>query len=349
MKYSEYFIYASLFVVIVTSCSKKLEVEAPDLNVTAQALTVEAGDAVIFNIGDVNPPDNLYFFSGEPTREYLNSYGVGPGRLAISRSGYDFSFQSRFDYNSPPDDSAAVYGLQTGQLSIWASTDFSGTLDSASVKRATWTDITNKFTLPTIQEASSLTNSGVNSLQDVVVNGKRLYIAYKLITKRQRANGYSQYWNIQNFQIKAKDSSYGGLPVLYNMGKMEFNFVDITRAVRTSVLSRTTTALRMGGPDPYIGTTQQEDSIIIADRIVVDPELSEAWAISAGINVDSVFLGYDSPVTVASYTNVKFPTEYTYVYNTPGTYKAVFLGENRTKDETKKVVKEFVITVKPRE
>ena len=202
--------------------------------------------------------------------------------------------------------------------------------------------------MPTTQHASTFTNSGVNTLQDVIIKGKKLYIAYKLTTRKQRSFGYSQFWNVQSFTVRAKDSLAGQLPVLYNMGKMEFNFVDITKAVRTSVLSRTAAVVRMGGPNPYITRSEADDSTILADNIVVDPDLSESWAISAGINVDSVFVGYDSPVTVATYTNVKFPTEYNYVYNTPGTYKAVFVGVNRSKDETRQVIKEFMITVLPK-
>lgn len=347
MKFFKYLISASV-VLLLVSCSKKLEVESPTLEVITASTTIEAGSAIKFNIGDVNPPDNLYFYSGEATREYGNSYGVGAGRIAINKSGYEFSFQSRFDYNSPPADSATKYGLQTGQFSILASTDYSGTLDSASVKKATWTDITSRFTLPTVQHATTFTNSGVNSLDDIVVKGKRLYFALKVLTQRQRDFGYSRYWNIQNFSIKAKDSISGQLPVLYNTGKMEFNFVDISKAVRPSTVSRTATIVRMGGPNPYITRTEIEDSIINATGLVVDPALSEVWAVSAGVNVDTVFLGYDTPVTVASYTNVKFPTEYSHVYSKPGTYKAVFVGENRTKDETKRVLKEFTIIVNPK-
>lgn len=347
MKKLKYLIYAMIFLCVV-SCNKELEVEDPQLDITLSTAIVKAGEAVIFTIGNENPPDNLVFFSGEPNKEYAYSYGVGPGRLALNQSGYDFSFQSRFDYNSPSADSATKYGLQTGQLSIWASTDFNGSLDSVSVKKATWMDITSKFTLPTAQHASTFTNSGVNTLRDVMVKGKPLYIAYKLITKKQRDFGYSQFWNIQNFTIKGIDSVVGQLPSLYNMGKMEFNFVDITRAVRTSTLSRTAALLRMGGPNPYITRTEQQDSIINALGLVVDPELSEAWVISANISTDSVFLGYDAPVTVAGYTDIRFPTQYIYVYNAPGTYKAVFVGENRTADQTKQVVREFIITVLPK-
>lgn len=346
MKRSKYLFYACI-AIVVAGCSKKLEVASPELSVTPLSTTVTAGEAVIFTIVDEKSPDNLFFFSGEPNQEYSNSYGVGKGRLAINNSGYNFSFQSRFDYNGPPADSIVKYGLQTGQLSIWASTDFNGKLDSASVVNATWTDITSKFTLPTAQHASSLTNSGINTLSDVLVKGKPLYLAYKLTTKKQRDNGYSQYWNIQNFVIQSRDTVAGQLPVLYNMGKMEFNFVDMQKGWWSSSLSRTATVVRMGGPNPYITRSEQQDSIIQATGAQVDPPITEAWAISTRINADTVFLGYDTPVTLASYTTVKFPTEYSYVYNTPGTYKAVFVGENRSKDETKTVVREFTITVTP--
>lgn len=251
MKRSKYIFY-TFIALVVASCSKKLEVAIPELSVTPVSTTVKAGETVVFTLGNEKSPDNLFFFSGEPLQQYSNSYGVGKGRLALNSSGYSFSFQSRFDYNGPPTDSVAKYGLQTGQLSMWASTDFNGKLDSASVKSATWTDITDKFTLPTAQHASSFTNSGVNNLTDVLVKGKPLYLAYKLTTKRQRDNGYSQYWNVQNFVIQAKDSVSGQLPILYNMGKMEFNFVDMKWGGRSSILSRTATVVRVGGPIPIL-------------------------------------------------------------------------------------------------
>lgn len=347
MKKMKFLLYAS-FLFFIISCTKTIGVDDPQLEVATDDLNIRAGSRVTFKIGTKNTPDILFFFSGEPNKEYAYSYGAGAGRFLVNRSGYDFSFQSRFDYNSPPTDSANKYGLQKNQLTVLASTDFNGILDQQSVAKANWTNITDKFTLPAAQHASSFTNSGVNTLQDVIANGKPLYIAFKLITEKQRLKGYSQFWNVQNFLIKAKDSVAGSLPNLYNMGKMEFNFVDITEPVRSSILSRTATVIRMGGPKPYIGTTPQEDSLIAAHNLVVDPDYSEAWAISARINVDTVFLGYDMPTaTVAGYTDVKFKDEYTYVYTKPGIYKAVFVAENRSKDQTKTLIKEFTISVSP--
>lgn len=330
------------------SCTKKLEVADPVLEVTPVATTVTIGTPVIFNFNTAESPDVLFFYSGEPFSEYAYSYDLGKGRKLINTMGYELSFQSRFDINSPVPDSSAKYGRQANQLSLWASTDFNGKLDTTSIKSAAWTNITSKFTLPTALNTSTFTNSGTVALTDVAVQKKPLYLGFKLVTLKQRTNGYSQFWNVQNFNIVSKDTVGSSKVTLYNIGNLEFNIVDFTSPIRPAITSRTSALVRMGGPNPYIGQPQNILDSLSNIGVVLDPDRSEVWAISRPVNVDTVFLGYDKPAaTIANYTDVQFKPQFGYVYTKPGTYKAVFVGINRSKDETKQILKEFTITVNP--
>lgn len=334
-----------------TSCSKTLDISDPELIVNAEKVTITEGEPVIFNFGTGSNADIVNFYSGEINSDYNYSYGISQGRYMFNNSGYTFSFGSRFDNNNPDPNFDSIYGNQKNQLAIFASTDFNGKLDATSITAANWVDVTSKFKLPTAAHASTFTASGTTELADLLTKGKPLYIAYKLTTLKQAVNGYTQFWNINNFVVRSKDSLGNNTVVLYNQNMLEFNFVDITADTRASRASSSSGLLRMGGPEAYLRHPSDDtpaDSIAPGVK-VLDPDKSEVWAISKPVNADSVFLGYDKPYAVVQYSTVEFPRTYGYLYKQPGTYEAVFVGTNTTKDETKNIVKKLIITVKPKE
>ncbi|HEY0668007.1 MAG TPA: hypothetical protein VGD22_07520, partial [Sphingobacteriaceae bacterium] len=76
-----------------------------------------------------------------------------------------------------------------------------------------------------------------------------------------------------------------------------------------------------------------------------DP-LSEHWAVSKPITVNEIDLGPDLAKGVKGIRNTMI-NEYTYTYNKPGTYTAVFVASNNSIDDIKEVIKEITFTITP--
>lgn len=355
MKHYIFSILSLLF--IAASCNKELRVRDAELDITPDKTTVKAGDPIIFQFGGITGTDILNFFSGEVYNQYEYSYGVGEGRYSINNSGIDFSFQSLFNYNNPSAADVALFGLQKNQLTVWGSKDYDGQLVNVLNPASNWVNITNKFTLPTAVSASYTNSKGVD-LSDVYQKGKPFYIAFKVVTKKQETNGFTQIWNITNFAVNSKDSIGGQAVKLYDQNKLEFVFVHLLRDAtgRASRAVRASNLLTMGGPDAYLRPGMDTIGLDSLTRVNIernpdwrDPAHSEVWAVSRAIRTDSVFLGYDKPTAnnIVEFKSVQFPKSFGFVYKNPGTYKAVFVGTNSSKDETKTAVREFTITVTP--
>src|SRR5665647_645429 len=172
---------------LIASCSKKIEVtNAPDFNVTTDSATYKAGQVVTFNIKD-NGANIISFYSGET----LHEYAFKDGRtIDVKGVGATMAFTS-----------SVQLGTQVNQLSVMASTDFNGDYSSlATVKAATWTDITSRFALGT---GTAFLASGTKDISDLMVPGKPIYIAYRYVTKPQATNGLARDWFIQSFAINS--------------------------------------------------------------------------------------------------------------------------------------------------
>lgn len=74
---------------------------------------------------------------------------------------------------------------------------------------------------------------------------------------------------------------------------------------------------------------------------------SEHWAVSKAINVESVNLGPDLPLTVKAGAYTSPATVYRYTYPRAGTYKAVFTGSNNSVDGSISATKEVTVTITP--
>src|SRR5690606_5264585 len=86
-----------------------------------------------------------------------------------SLGGRNLSFSTEGRYGTPPD-----------QLTVWVSTDFDGGFEIGNVEAATWTEVTDEFTLPT--EANVVTPSGPLDLWSLMDDDdERIYVAFKYV------------------------------------------------------------------------------------------------------------------------------------------------------------------------
>lgn len=169
--------YIFLLSTVVFSCTK-MKVDTPDFTVTAETVTVNAGDTVTFKFA--GNPDNIVFYSGEP--------------------GFNYTHRNRTTGEGTAELNFTSHQQNTGEantLVLLASTDFKGTADSAGIVNATWTDITSRATLST---GSDKTPSGSIDLTDFQVLRKPVYFAF-------RYQGYNHAtlkqptWTIRTFNV----------------------------------------------------------------------------------------------------------------------------------------------------
>ena len=356
--------YSILFgLLTMASCQKRLAVkDAPDFSVSAEGTSFKAGIPVTFNIE--GSADMISFYSGELFRDYAFKDGR---EIDVTGKGLSVSFKSGVANGSPA-------GTQANQFSILMSTDFSGKYtDLASVKAATWNDITDSFKLGT---NATLIASNTIDLSAFVSQGKPIYFALKYINRPQIANGFARQWMIENFTLNSNDTLSNGTPInVANQSTMGFRIIDQNPVNAPARSTITSTRVTLYGPvfknpnDPIFNpdnpifnpknpiynpdSTAYVATAILPEYVAYDPNSpyndppSENWAVSAPITIGKVNLGNDLSVAVRSSIYPVKPVSYKYVYKTPGTYKAVFVASNNTIDESKEVVKEMNITITP--
>lgn len=343
-----------LAVLCMASCSKKLDVGgAPDLTVSTESTTYKVGEEITFKFE--GHADLVAFYSGED----FNDYAFKDGRVVdVASSGVNLEFNS-----------SVQNGEQEGQLTVWASTDFNGNDDLASVQAATWTEITDRFTLGT---SATFVPSTTQSLSDLIVAGKPLYIGFRYITKPQVENGFSRMWYIEDFSVTSAAELAGSPLVLTDQANAGFRIIaedPENTPVRSSLSSTRLTLYGNVYKDPNDPMYDPENPIFDPENPIYDPEsdiydpdavrpefvpydpaspyndpLREHWAITKGISLEQVDLGPDWSNPIKGISNSKLE-EYTYTYTEPGTYKVYFVASNTNIDDSKQVVRELTLTI----
>lgn len=258
------------------------EQEANDaaLTVTLGQPTYKAGEPVTFNIsGDA---DNIVFYSGEPGHEYeLRNREYADNDLMV-----DFvSYTDYVTYVHP-------------NFRILISSDFNGIYDAENLTSATWTDVTDRFELPTA--TSTNTPSGAINLKECAGddNDALFYIAFRYfdIDKTPVRNR----WVVRSMNIK-KVSPEG----------VETLLADIKTAGWQNVIVSGTSKWTLPG-------TQ----LLAAGNVSTSDK--DFWAVSKGYNLRSA-----EPSTGTVLKNISTTmSAYEYTYETPGTYEAVFASSS---------------------
>jgi hypothetical protein len=342
---------------VIASCNKELKnIDMPDFNVTTESTTYKVGEEIRFKFtgGDVN---NISFYSGETQRIY--DYRKGR-TVNVSSDGAILSFQT-----------SVQNGTQANQVSFLYSTDFNGDYSSlASVKAATWNDITSQIALGT---SATFKASGNLDISDMLIKGQPVYFAFKYLTKPQATSGLVRTWYIQLFSVisKAKLDNTVTLTLTDQAGA-GYRIIDENPVNAPALSTITTTRITLIGnrykvaTDPLFdpnnpiydplnpiydpNSPQYVPTAVRPEFVPFDPASpwndpqSEHWAVSRAIRTDSVNLGPDWSVPIKGITTAAM-TEYRYKYNAPGTYYSVFVASNNTIDGVKEVVREVTLTI----
>lgn len=153
--------------------------------ITTKSTIVNANQPVTFTIN--GKKDELVFWSGQTTREYINK-----NRKPANLESANMSFSSQNQY-----------GGQANTLQIMFSKNFDGNFTAASIANATWVNITSRATIPG-QWINTVTSSGTINLADLFVSpADQGYIAFKF-TSLDAAGGTKKTWTITNFAMNYK-------------------------------------------------------------------------------------------------------------------------------------------------
>ncbi|MEI6946821.1 DUF5017 domain-containing protein [Paraflavisolibacter sp. H34] len=297
-----------------TAC-KKMQVDAPDLDITLENASLKAGDTARFRFSGY--ADYISFYSGEPGRDYER-------RDSFTRTDGvpELQFSTAV--------SAAGTGITTGRnLSVLVSSDFSGVYTAEGVARATWTDITGRATLAT---GTSTVASPVIKLDDLKVAGKPLYVAFKYVTSDAALK--QRQWTVSAFQFRTRfpDST------VYTHAAANAD------AVLTPVNAAGDSATWVSG------TTLTHVGLNAAYPVDEDWAISRPFDLTRAASLDAARGGANA-LGVVTVKNLALtgtvPEQFVWRYAKAGTYKAVFILRNATIEESREEKKEFTITVAP--
>ncbi|WP_300600617.1 DUF5017 domain-containing protein [Niabella sp.] len=349
--------------IALSSCQKKLaEVAAPDFDVTTGEVTVKAGTPAVFKFSGT--ATTVSFYPGEIYKDYNFKDGRS---IDVSGKGLTLSFSNGVAPGNPA-------GTQANQFSVLLSTNFNGNYaDLASVKAATWVNITDSFTLAT---SATMVATRTANLSNYVLAGKPVYFALRYINRPQVANGYARQWIVENFVLKSIDAKVNNAVVtIADQALTGFRIVDENPVNAKARSTITSTRVTLYGPayknpaDPIYDpnnpvfdpknpiydpkSPQYNPGAVLPVYVPYDPNspyndpYSENWAVSAPITLGTVDLGKDWSVPVRTSIYGAMPTTYSYTYNTPGRYEAAFVAANNTIGNYAATVKKVIVNVTP--
>lgn len=306
------FVYLILSaLVIFTSCKTDIPLSSglDEFDVSTEKSVYKLGEEVTFDFK--GNADMITFYSGE----IFHDYDFREGRV-IQLENASLSFTT-----SKP----AVWRSQDNQLKLMLSTDFNGDYsDFSNIEAATWTDITDLFTL-----SSTITfiQSGVVDLSEYILKDKPIYIAFRYILNTMDY-GRPGTWHFQDFAFSA-NSALGPI-VLGDMETSGFQIIDMHPDKAPSRSKQTKTRVTLQGYE------QTESNNIY----------TETWAISTGFYVNDIDLGPDKPLSIKNLESSRL-SSFKYLYEEPGTYKGVFAATNANIDNFARTIKEVVVTIEP--
>lgn len=305
-----------LFIIIIAtvffSCTKQ-GVDTPKFDVTTEKTTTKAGESVAFSLaGDA---EIISFYSGEPLLDYefKRSRVIAPDYMNVSFT------------------TGVAYGTHPDLLSVWVSNDFNGKYTIDDVLAATWAnDITKNFVLApnSMNSTSSALSvpSGVIDIKSAAVDKtKPIYLAFRYYKTPDAVGGTQRNWFVRSLKIET--GTILGSQVFSDTRQLmlvyDKHFTD--DALKNSSLSSSSMTIRVPSALP-------NDTV-------------QVWAISPPLSAADFENGPDRPIPIRGYRDEVIKT-YEYVYNTPGTYTAVFVAKNANiYGDSEERVKKITITV----
>lgn len=316
------FILLSVFAAVIpVSCDNRYELSDPDFDITSIAV-VKAGQKLDFNIA--GNADMVTFYSGETGSCY--DYKVDH-RVVTGSMGLDFV--------TTTSNAGTVGHPNPSSVPLSYSTDFSGIYTREEMEKATWTDITDKFTFPTdINQAN--VKSGHLDITDMFPDEYtpiyfRFYYSveqYDAAKYNFQGNGRTQ-WFFINFAVNCTTGDETS--TLYDMYSQNWQIIPGLNYENIPTANL-----------PILPTASQQLSL----RSQFTPKFPiQYWAVCGPIEYKAtVDYGVDTGLAIKSYSDPWLPV-YSYTYETPGEYTATFEGINANYKGVRTVVKKIKVKV----
>ena len=294
---------------IIQGCQDFEEIETPDFNVIIPT-QVKVGEPVNFKIE--NAPNFVKFYAGDLNHKYIY-------RDRFNAEGtVTMSFLAAQNYQNGT-------SLSNPGLSILYSTDYNGSSTPTSVTAANWTDISDKFTLPTLR-TYNWTDSGVADITELTSEKKPVHIAFKVKSDGKISDGNRQgEYRMNNFRIQLTLADGGNVLDIANIESTNWQTVNVlgdnSDTNKDQWLYWTNDFFRMNG-------TSADYS-------------NEDWLITSSIDLTKV--SPDNGTPLKAYSD-KLET-FSYTYTKAGIYTITFIGNNTTVYDSKQLIKEYTITV----
>ena len=300
----------------MVACTKT-SVDAPtDFTVSVPQTTYSVRDTVVFNL--TGNPDFITFFSGMPHSKYQYSADTS---MPADSNVLTFSTTTTAA-------TATTQPLMANYVSLLASTNFDGIMDSADIRMANWTDISSKAIFAT---GTVTTPSGSLRLDTMgLTSGNNpLYLAFRYISDSCTSSAKSRMWKLSMFNL----NSY---------------FPDTTFSLGNSFTGGGFYATSLANPYDvwnYIDTSSITKAFTFnAPAVGSSPD--EDWVISRPFNLSQY--PSDLGIGIKNISQSHFSTyKMTQSYPKPGTYAVTFVARNQYGTNYKSVVRQVTLTITP--
>lgn len=307
-------IFILLTAVTLYSCND-VAVDTPDDFSVTPKIASTSGDTIVITKGDTlnfnftGNPDYITFFPGVTGYEYRYS-GVA------QRDGDSslVSFSTKL---------GATSGT-TGTLTVLASNDFTGTMDSANIKKATWVPVTQKFKLATSTTAVVSGNVRMDTIAGI---DKKLpvYFAFRFVSDSIKATtDVTKPWLITAFSF----TNYFPNGVTYQLANDMRSAGFVAKGLKSS--------------SNYWNFSNSTLTFAINAKSVNTPG-EDDWVISRALDMRCV--PADGGLVVKSLKNTGLITSYSYVYAQTGVFTASFVAKNQAYNTGKDVVRQLIVKV----
>ena len=297
---------------LFSSCQKTSLDTPDDFTVTLDNATPSTTDTVNFQLS--GKPDLITFYSGEPGKTY-----------ELSKITEKTSDSTVLNFaTSTTAASTTTQPLSINNVSILVSTNFSGKMDAASIKSATWTDISNRFTFAT---GTATVQSKAARVDDLKAAGAPFYVAFKYVSDTAKATSLPRRWTVSSFGLRnyfgKVTSSLAGGAAGTTLPFLSGGFVPISFQNSANNWNFASTSLTFNAAP-------------------VDAPPDEDWAISRPFDLTL----YPSDIGEAiKSNNISAITSYSYRFSTPGTYVVTFVAKNTNRSGAKETVRQVTVKV----
>lgn len=293
---------------LMTACNK-VKIEAPsDFDVQVSKTILTTKDTVRFSFS--GNPDQITFYSGEPNHRYENRT-----RLSAVPDSIVLNFATT---TTAP--SATTQSTSQNNVSVLVSKDFNGGSDVASLKKATWTDLSARAKFATTTTAVA---SGNVHLEDQLNGSSPIFLAFRYVADTATATSLPRRWVV------------GPTPALTIRSFFKDTVNTMASNINSAGLSNIITVFNLNNTWLFANNT------LTFNAALAGSGKDEDWAISRPLILNVI--PPDNGLIIKNSTVT--PPDFRYIFKKAGTYKVTFVGKNLDNLKSAEVIKEFTFTV----